>query len=331
MSFSAPSPPDPYATANAQQGLNKQTAITQAYLNNVNQITPYGNLSYTQTGTSPDGTPQFTATTQLSPQEQALFDATMGTQNSVATDAGLLAKQIQGQLTHAPDLSNSALTQQMMNWGSQYLQPVFNNQQSNLNSQLAAQGITQGSDAWNNAQNLQSRNVNNAYENLFMQAEPLAYNQAVESYQLPISTLGTLLGEGQPGSVNQGLVSTPQEQIQPANLESLVQQNYQSQLQNYGNSMSGIFGIGSALAGGIGRMLPFSDRRLKEDVAVVGQLFDGTPVYRFRYITGGPAQIGVMAQDVILDKPEAVELHDNGYMMVDYQKATEKSAMIGRN
>lgn len=47
---SAPAAPDPVATAAAQTQSNKDTAYWNAVLNNVNQITPYGNLTYEQTG-----------------------------------------------------------------------------------------------------------------------------------------------------------------------------------------------------------------------------------------------------------------------------------------
>lgn len=47
---SAPAAPDPAKTAAAQTATNKETAYWNAVLNNVNQITPYGNLTYTQTG-----------------------------------------------------------------------------------------------------------------------------------------------------------------------------------------------------------------------------------------------------------------------------------------
>lgn len=47
---SAPAAPDPKQTAAAQTATNKETAYWNAVLNNVNQITPYGNLTYTQTG-----------------------------------------------------------------------------------------------------------------------------------------------------------------------------------------------------------------------------------------------------------------------------------------
>lgn len=47
---SAPPAPDPAATAAAQTATNKDTAYWNAVLNNVNQITPYGSLTYEQTG-----------------------------------------------------------------------------------------------------------------------------------------------------------------------------------------------------------------------------------------------------------------------------------------
>lgn len=44
----APAAPDPAATAAAQTASNKETAYWNAVLNNVNQVTPYGNLTYKQ-------------------------------------------------------------------------------------------------------------------------------------------------------------------------------------------------------------------------------------------------------------------------------------------
>jgi len=43
----APAAPDPVATANAQAAVNKETAITNAQLNRINQYSPYGSLTYT--------------------------------------------------------------------------------------------------------------------------------------------------------------------------------------------------------------------------------------------------------------------------------------------
>lgn len=45
---SAPAPPDPAATAAAQSGLNSETARLTALLNRMNQVTPYGSLTYSR-------------------------------------------------------------------------------------------------------------------------------------------------------------------------------------------------------------------------------------------------------------------------------------------
>jgi Chaperone of endosialidase len=92
--------------------------------------------------------------------------------------------------------------------------------------------------------------------------------------------------------------------------------------------MSGIDQF-AKLAGGIGSLFKFipSDERLKEDICHVGALFDGTPVYRYRY-KGMPAfHIGLMAQDVERRAPGAV-IEINGYKAVDYRAATEASLAL---
>jgi len=77
------------------------------------------------------------------------------------------------------------------------------------------------------------------------------------------------------------------------------------------------------ISGGLGNLFR-SDRRLKEDIEQVGVLFDGTPVYRYRYV-GHPAfLIGLIAQDIETTTPAAV--HEiNGYKAVDYKLATDKA------
>lgn len=325
MSLDAPSPPSPQATAAAQQQLNTQSAIEQQQVNDVNQTTPYGSLNYVQTGMGANGIPIETANQTYTPAVQNLFNTTIGTQTGVANAANNLIGNLGSSLSKAPNLGTQALTNQMMQWGQDYMQPIFNQQQSNLNSQLASQGITQGSDAYNNAQNLQSRNVNNAYENLFLQAEPTAYSQALSTYQAPIQTLGTLLGESTPGSVNSSLSQTPQASIQPANYESIAEDQYNQQNANYENTLSGLFGIGSAAIGGLARAVPFgSDRRIKENITRVGTLDNGLPVYVFNYKKDpdGIAQIGLMAQDVEKIKPHAVT-EINGVKHVYYSEAVK--------
>lgn len=69
----------------------------------------------------------------------------------------------------------------------------------------------------------------------------------------------------------------------------------------------------------------FSDERLKHDKERVGEMHDGTPIYRFKYNGSDHTQIGLMAQDVEKRHPEAVG-HSQGYKTVDYEKATDEAA-----
>lgn len=62
----------------------------------------------------------------------------------------------------------------------------------------------------------------------------------------------------------------------------------------------------------------FSDVRLKRDIVRVGALPSGLPVYHFRYIDGDELHQGVMAQEALMYAPQAVEVHDSGYLMVKY-------------
>jgi hypothetical protein len=79
--------------------------------------------------------------------------------------------------------------------------------------------------------------------------------------------------------------------------------------------------------------LPFlaflgSDRRMKHDIESVGELNDGQPVYRFKYNGDDKTRMGLMAQDVEKDHPEAVK-GLGGVKMVDYKRATDAAARQG--
>jgi hypothetical protein len=104
MAFSLPdppTPPNPMATAAAQTGTNVSTAIANSYLGNVNQETPYGNLTNTVTDnysfTDPTSgqtfnIPRWTAKQTLTPQGQNALTAQQGAQVNMAN----LAQQQSG-------------------------------------------------------------------------------------------------------------------------------------------------------------------------------------------------------------------------------------------
>lgn len=89
----------------------------------------------------------------------------------------------------------------------------------------------------------------------------------------------------------------------------LVNSNYQQQVAQSNSLMGGIFGLGSSL-------IMASDKRVKEDIDKVGEI-DDKNIYRFRYKSGGPFRLGVMAQEVEKDHPEAVK-EIGGIKHVDY-------------
>ena len=62
--------------------------------------------------------------------------------------------------------------------------------------------------------------------------------------------------------------------------------------------------------------LGFSDIRLKENIELIGKSPSNINIYKFNYKDNPTTYQGVMAHEV----PWANVEHDNGYMMVDYNK-----------
>lgn len=81
-----------------------------------------------------------------------------------------------------------------------------------------------------------------------------------------------------------------------------------------------------AAATGVGAYMG-SDARIKENIVPVGELFDGTPIYRYNLAGEPQTQIGVIAQDVEKTNPAAVADVD-GVLHVDYDVATRPAAKV---
>lgn len=101
-----PQPPNPIATAAAQTGTNVATGVANAFLNNVNQRTPQGTLSYDVTDdfvwTDPSTgqnyrIPRFTATQLYSPEQQNIFNSQREAQQNMA-DLGVTATEQLGSI-----------------------------------------------------------------------------------------------------------------------------------------------------------------------------------------------------------------------------------------
>ena len=68
----------------------------------------------------------------------------------------------------------------------------------------------------------------------------------------------------------------------------------------------------------ISMALPFSDRRLKENIKKIGESISGLGIYKFNYLGQAKQYIGAMADEVIKVVPEAAVLRSDGFYGVNY-------------
>jgi len=317
-----PEPPDPWATAQAQSQWNNTTAQTQQALNMVDQQNPWGNVSYTENGKrtiigadgKPFEVPSYLQTTNLSPEQQAIFDQTQIAQGNLAGIAVDQSGRMRDYLGQPFEFDNQDAANWAYDLGAQRLDPRFEQERSTLESQLINRGIRPGTAAYDAEMTRLGETKNDAYNQLMLTGRQQAFGEALSQRNQPINELSALMSGSQVSNPAQMSGAAPQTGVAGVDYTGLVNQKYQAELANSQAKMGGMFGL---LGAGLSM---FSDRRLKEDVERVGQTDDGTPIYTYRYKAGGPTQMGVMAQDVEKTNPDAVTMHPSGYRMVDYGK-----------
>jgi hypothetical protein len=279
-------------------GANNQSPFVQsAYNTRFNNTAPLAN----NTNYDPYSTPGFsdalkTATSDITNNINGYFAGAgrdLSGANAQALSRGLaqgLAPMIQSQY-------QNNVTNQQNAAGNLYGAATNNagilsglQQQFLTNQQAGVNGVSAGLDA------------SNAGSNATIQAEaarlgiPLTNLGLVSNIGIPIAGLG---GQSS-GSSNTNTTQT------------------MSPIQQFMGLTSGLGNIG----------LKFSDRRLKDDVEQVGALFDGTPVYRYRYKGHVTFELGLLAQDVEKYAPEAVG-DVGGFKAVNYKLATDKALGVG--
>lgn len=315
----APQAPDPIATANAQTASNRETAIAQAGLNAVNQVTPLGNLSYTQNGTWSDGTPKFTATQTYSPEMQGVFQSGIKTQQNLANLAQEQSGRIGTLLGKDFSLNNDAVEGRLMELSRTRLDPLLDERREKAEASLAARGIREGSTAYDRS----IRNVDNAENDALVQlllgGRSQAINELMTERTQPLNEILALAGQGQ---IQQpSFVPTSQTPVAGTDVAGITQQGYANQMnaynqqqQGFNQMMGGLFSAGAAL-------LPLSDMRAKTDIRRIGTADNGLGVYVYRLKGERHYQIGFMAQEVAEINPDAVTLAGDGFLHVDYEKA----------
>ncbi len=140
---------------------------------------------------------------------------------------------------------------------------------------------------------------------------------AQQDIQNQFGRLGQIAGQGQAAGLQQS-------QFGQSATNSIVG------LQQAGGAAraSGVLGAQQAQAQGTNNALQlgglalaaFSDERLKTDKVEVGRDKSGG-IYRFKYIGSNIEYIGRMAQELFMTNPDAVSLHESGYLQVSAEFA----------
>ena len=260
---SAPAAPDYRAAAQETAQGNLDAARVATAANRVNQVTPYGNLDYTQSGTDPYGNPTWTATTSLSNVGQQLLN----NQNQTSLGLGSTINSALGrvQSTMGQDF-NPNLPSTGMNPGQSYqdaymqrLAPQLEQSRQSTTAALANQGVVPGTKAYENAMRQQSMKENDLLLGattqgfgVGQQANQQAYNQAMTNYNMPLNTLSALRSGSQvqnPTFVN----SAQQATTGGADILGATQMGYNAQMGDFNakqaaqqNLNSGLMGLGGA-------------------------------------------------------------------------------------
>lgn len=266
------------ATAGQQQNYNQGNATANQAGSMVGQNNPWENLTYSQTGTGPNGVPLYTASLGLSPQVNNVVSSLYGQSGNLINNANY------GSTDPGTTIGNmtTGATSDMLNSWASVMQPQFDYQNSLLDTQLRNQGFAPGTPGYDKAMNAQSLNQGQQRTSFMLQAEPTAYSQATSNYMLPLGISSAEMGLANPQNFMSSIVNTPglnianptigsttqantavggtgisPTTVNPVNYESDVSSAntanmaaYNAQVQQQGNMLSGLFGIPSAVLGG---------------------------------------------------------------------------------
>jgi hypothetical protein len=334
---SAPAAPDYRAAAQETAAGNIDAARLATAANRVNQVTPYGNLTYAITGADPYGNPTWTATQTLSPAQQQLLDY----QNQTSLGLGKIAGQ---GLTYVENMLNTpfntaALPSTGFNPSQSYqdaymqrLAPQIQQTREQLQQQLANKGIDIGSEAYDRAMRNQAQRENDLLAaattqgfGVGQQARQSALQEQAYLRNEPLNTLSAVRTGAQvqgPQFVN----SAQQATTSGPDLLGAAQMGYNAQMGDFNakqaaqaNLNQGLFSLGGAA-------IMACDPRMKENIKPIGVMENGLTLYSFEYkdefkkhkLAGDGIHVGVMADEVEKVYPYAVTTLDDGYKVVDY-------------
>jgi hypothetical protein len=272
----APRPPDYAAAAEAQGEANTNSAIATNFLNQANQVGPYGSMTYDYDyaggHTLPNGQviPRTTATTTLSPDQQRLLD-----QNSqLSISLNNLAQQgvgYVGQVANNPidqstlpgrtnsvtpaayrdsvgDEDYSAHRDRITDAMMARMQPMIDREREAMSTRQANQGITHGSKPWESDTNVFNQGVNDQRIAALLagdQEQQMMWNQqqrGLENYnRAQEATFNQGLAGAQFGNASrsQAIQEADYFRNQPLNMLNALRSGNQTNMPQFGNVSAG--------------------------------------------------------------------------------------------
>jgi hypothetical protein len=253
-----------YALASLQAEQNKQAATAQQNLNMVDQVTPQGNIKYTQVGTNPDGTPKYQATSSLSPEQQALYDQDVALSQQYGQVAGNQLGAVSEQMSSPLDLGEFDPTQvkdnRLYDLQSKYLDRDYARQDEALEQRLANQGIVPGMPAYERARQTMLEAQNYGRDQLLLQGDQQAFNQGMAGRQnsnnemltqrnQPLQELNAFRTGSQVSQPN--FVTTPQAGVANADMLGTYGNMYSANKSAQAAQTAGLYGGLGAIGGGL--------------------------------------------------------------------------------
>lgn len=175
----APDAPNPTKTAAAQGDANREAVQTSSIVNNPNTVTPYGNQTYSQSGTEyvTDATgkqvavPRYTQTTTLAPAQQQMLE--QQNQAGIGVNDLALSQIDQLQNTLGSPIDTSGLPNYQYTSGNDYsadrqrvedalmerMSKYASQDREAMDTRLATQGVSQGHEAYKNSADEFNRNL----------------------------------------------------------------------------------------------------------------------------------------------------------------------------
>lgn len=211
MGKNAPDPTPASEIVAAQSGSNISNATANAYLQNVNEVGPDGTRTFEQIGTQsvydPNldqniDIPQFQVTTTLSDAQRRIKDQNDAAGLNLATLGNDLSGQLGDQLTGNFSLGNEATEARLFELGRARLDPRFAESRESLRTQLANQGIHEGSAAYDRALSRHGEQENDAYNQLLLSGRGQAAQELLAEDNQRINQISALLSGGQVSQPN---------------------------------------------------------------------------------------------------------------------------------